>query len=351
MTDFLAQILQAKKAETAARSVQRSLATIRREAEAAPPPRPFAAALSFGPDGTSPLSGQSAPGIPAVDEESLAPPSSSTTPRPPAYGSDRISAAPRLPQGEAPNTRPPSSPVRLIAEIKRVSPSKGPLRPDLNPAALAQAYARGGAAALSVLTDAPFFGGSLEDLAAARKAVSLPVLRKDFIVSEYQIYEARAAGADAVLLIVRAVSPAFLRDALALCEALKLAALTEVHDETELETALACGARIVGVNNRNLQTFETNLETSIRLRSQIPKDRIMVAESGIRDRCDVQRLQAAGIFNFLIGESLVRAPDPEAAVRGLLGPSASFGPLTPTLPPKGGEGDEKGANPEWGRGR
>ncbi|MEJ5364633.1 MAG: indole-3-glycerol phosphate synthase TrpC [Desulfosoma sp.] len=330
MADFLSRILHAKKAETAAQAARRPLAEIRRDAEAMPPPRPFAAALALGPDRTSPLPGKIAPVVPGVAEPTLAPSSSPKAPLLPASGTDRRFALPEAAQGDAPNAGHPSCPVRLIAEIKRASPSKGPLRPDLDPADLAHAYARGGAAALSVLTDGPFFGGSLEDLAVARSAVSLPVLRKDFIVSDYQIYEARAAGADAVLLIVRAVSPAFLRDALALCEALGLGALTEVHNEAEVETALACGAQILGVNNRNLETFETNVHTSIRLRSQIPEDRIMVAESGIRDRSDIERLRAVGILNFLVGESLVRAADPEAAVRDFLGP---FGPLTPTLSP------------------
>lgn len=272
MSDHLARILDAKRQEVTVRSARTPLADLRHLAEAMPKPRSLASAL--------------------------------------------------LP-GQLSHAEPASPPVRLIAEIKRASPSKGPLRPDLNPAAYAQAYARGGAAALSVLTDGPFFCGSLDDLKAARDAVTLPVLRKDFTVSEYQIYEARAAGADAILLIVRAVSEAFLRDALALCEALSLDALTEVHNEAELETALQCGARIVGVNNRDLTTFRTSLETSLRLRAHIPEDRIMVAESGIRHRSDVERLAAAGIFNFLVGESLVRASNPENAVRHLIQPSSA----------------------------
>jgi len=272
MPEFLSRILEAKRTEVAARAAHTPLAALRREAEAMPPPRPFVAALA-------PAASPSRPAEP--------------------------------------------SPVRIIAEIKRASPSKGALRADLDPAVYARAYARGDAAALSVLTDGPFFGGSLDDLAAAREAVSLPVLRKDFMVSAYQIYEARAAGADAVLLIVRAVSPEFLRDALALCESLGMAALTEVHDEKELDTALTAGARLVGVNNRNLDTFETSLTTSIRLRSLMPEDRIMVAESGIRNRADIDCLLAAGVSRFLIGESLVRAPDPEAALRALVHPGAS----------------------------
>lgn len=292
MTDFLTKILEAKRAETAFRSARRPLSEVRREAEAMPPPRSFADALVLRP---SPAGSSGGPAASSADRSSPLP----------GKRPDSPSAS-------------PGPPVRIIAEIKRASPSKGPLRPDLDPAALARAYVRGGAAALSVLTDGPFFGGSLDDLIAARNAVPEPVLCKDFLVSDYQIHEARAAGADAVLLIVRAVSPAFLRDALALCEALCLAALVEVHDEAELETALVCGAQIVGVNNRNLKTFETSLETSLRLRSLIPEDRLMVAESGVRDRFDIQRLVSAGIGNFLIGESLVCADDPEAAVRSLV---------------------------------
>lgn len=322
MSDFLSKILEAKRAETAAWAARRPLSALRRDAEAMPPPRPFAEALAP----STPL-----PGTAGVPPASLA------------------GRRPALP-GKTPDAPPaPTAPprVRLIAEIKRASPSKGPIRPDLDPSAYAQAYARGGAAALSVLTDGPFFGGSLDDLIAARNAVSLPVLRKDFLVSDYQILEARAAGADAVLLIVRAVSPGFLRDALALCDALGLAALVEVHDEAELETALACGARIVGVNNRNLKSFETSLETSVRLRSLIPEDRIMVAESGIRGRTDVERLVSAGIVNFLVGESLVRAPDPESAVRALVhgtndtarpGPDGPGRPGTPSPSPHQGRG-------------
>lgn len=272
MSDRLTKILEVKRDEVAARAAQMPMEELRRLAEAMPKPRPFASALYT---------------------------------------------------GRRENGGPQSRSVCIIAEIKRASPSKGPLRPDLDPAALAQAYARGGAAALSVLTDGPFFCGSLDDLKAARNAVTLPVLRKDFILSTYQIYEARAAEADAVLLIVRAVPEGFLRDALILCDALGLSALTEVHDEAEVDIALRCGARLLGVNNRNLKTFETSVDTSLRLRSRIPEDCIMVAESGIRDRSDIDRLMAAGIHNFLVGESLVRASNPEMAVRRLVEPMAA----------------------------
>ncbi|SMC26780.1 indole-3-glycerol phosphate synthase [Desulfacinum hydrothermale DSM 13146] len=209
--------------------------------------------------------------------------------------------------------------ANVIAEIKRASPSKGTIRSHLDPPSHAWAYQRAGAAALSVLTDRSFFQGSEQDLQSARTAVSLPVLRKDFVIDEYQIYEARAMGADAVLLIVRAVSPSFLRDALSLCRELGLGALVEVHDERELETALACDAPLVGVNNRDLATFRTDIQTSIRLKTLLPAHTPLVAESGIGSRQDVETLLEAGIFNFLVGTSLVRAPDPERALQSLLG--------------------------------
>jgi indole-3-glycerol phosphate synthase len=207
----------------------------------------------------------------------------------------------------------------IIAEIKRASPSKGVICADLDAAAQARAYAAGGAAALSVLTDGPYFKGSLEDLRAARAAVDLPVLRKDFTISAYQICEAAAAGADAVLLIVRILAPSQLRDYLALTRELGLSALVETHTPEEMQTALACGACLVGINNRNLKTFETSLETTLRMAAHLGPRQRAVAESGIRSRADIQRLQAAGIHNFLIGESLVRAPDPAALLQSLRG--------------------------------
>jgi len=213
----------------------------------------------------------------------------------------------------------PAGSPNIIAEIKRASPSKGVICADLDAAAQARAYAAGGAAALSVLTDGPYFKGSLEDLRAARAAVDLPVLRKDFTISAYQICEAAAAGADAVLLIVRILAPSQLRDYLALTRELGLSALVETHTPEEMQTALACGACLVGINNRNLKTFETSLETTLRMAAHLGPGQRAVAESGIRSRADIQRLQAAGIHNFLIGESLVRAPDPAALLRSLRG--------------------------------
>jgi indole-3-glycerol phosphate synthase len=213
----------------------------------------------------------------------------------------------------------PAAIPNIIAEIKRASPSKGVICAGLDAAAQARAYAAGGAAALSVLTDGPYFKGSLDDLRTARAAVDLPVLRKDFTISAYQIWEAAAAGADAVLLIVRILAPPQLRDYLALTRELGLSALVETHTAAEIQTALACGARLVGINNRDLKTFATSLETTVRMTSHLGPGQRAVAESGIRSRADIQRLQAAGVHNFLIGESLVRAPDPAALLRTLRG--------------------------------
>jgi indole-3-glycerol phosphate synthase len=208
--------------------------------------------------------------------------------------------------------------VNIIAEIKRASPSKGAIRTDLNLEQYARAYTRGGAAAISVLTDR-HFQGSPQDLAHVRGFTELPLLRKDFIISTYQIHEAVVLGADAVLLIVRALSPDFLRTCLELCRELQLGALVEVHDQAELETATGAGARLIGVNNRDLRTFQTDLATSEQLARCLEPGQVMVAESGIRSRADIQRLQAAGIWNFLIGESLVRAESPAGFLQDLQG--------------------------------
>ena len=225
----------------------------------------------------------------------------------------------------------PAGATNIIAEIKRASPSKGIICADLDPARQAVAYAAGGAAALSVLTDEVYFKGSAADLVAARGAMNLPVLRKDFTISAYQIYEAAAIGADAVLLIVRILSPAQLRDYLDLVAELGLSALVETHTAEDMQTALACGARLVGINNRNLKSFETSIETAIRMAAHLSGDQVAVAESGIHSRADIKRLQAAGIHNFLIGESLVRAPDPTAHLLSLRGaaPAAAPAPGSP----------------------
>ena len=210
----------------------------------------------------------------------------------------------------------------VIAEIKKASPSKGVMRNDFDPAAIAQSYEANGAACLSVLTDADFFHGSEAFLDAARNACHLPVLRKDFILDPYQVYEARAIGADCILLIVAALGDATLLELTLLAAELDLDVLVEVHDEEELERALAIPAPLIGVNNRDLHTFETSLDTSTRLAAQIPYDRLMVSESGIRTPDDVARLRAEGIEAFLVGETFMRAPDPGAALKLLFAEEA-----------------------------
>jgi indole-3-glycerol phosphate synthase len=213
--------------------------------------------------------------------------------------------------------------VAVIAEVKRRSPSKGPLAPDLVPSVLAKAYAGAGAACLSVLTDYEFFGGSAEDLAEARAAVDLPVLRKDFTVSAGDVCQTRLMGADAVLLIVSALSPGELAEFLALSRRLGLEALVEVHDEAEAEMAVEAGADLIGVNQRDLVTFEVDTDRAVRVAGKLPAGVVRVAESGIRSYADIRRLADAGFDAVLVGEALVRAPDPGAALatlRGVEGP-------------------------------
>jgi len=205
----------------------------------------------------------------------------------------------------------------VIAEIKRRSPSKGDLAPDLVPAVLAKAYANGGADCLSVLTDVEFFGGSVDDLAEARTACDLPILRKDFTVAEADVYDARAMGADAVLLIVAALTAPELSAFRQLANELDMAALVEVHDEDELQRALDAGAKLVGVNQRDLRTFEVDPARAERLAEVMPPGVVKVAESGIRDAADVSRLAACGYDAILVGESFVTSADPAAAVRTL----------------------------------
>lgn len=209
--------------------------------------------------------------------------------------------------------------LAVIAEVKRRSPSKGDLNPDLDPAAVAGAYAAGGAACLSVLTDRDFFGGSPADLQAARAAVPLPVLRKDFTVSPADVCDARLMGADAVLLIVAALDDAELRDFQALAAEVGLDALVEVHDEPELDRALAAGATLVGVNQRDLFTFQVDHARALRVARSIPAGVLKVAESGIHTPADAKSLTAAGYEAILVGESLVTSPDPAQALRGLRG--------------------------------
>jgi indole-3-glycerol phosphate synthase len=210
--------------------------------------------------------------------------------------------------------------VSVIAEVKRYSPSKGAIRPDLDPATLAAAYEAGGAAAVSVLTEESHFRGSLADLRTAAGATALPLLRKDFIGDPYQVYEARAFGASAILLIAALLDDRGLRDLAALAQDLGLDVLLEVHDAGEMERALRVDGAILGINNRDLRTFDVSLETSIRLAGLVPADRVLVAESGIRDRADVERLGAAGLDAVLVGESLLRQGEAAAAVAGLAEP-------------------------------
>ncbi len=205
----------------------------------------------------------------------------------------------------------------VIAEIKKASPSKGVIRPQLDPAFVAKSYARGGATCLSVLTDADFFQGSADYLAMARDACDLPVLRKDFIIDPYQVYEARLMGADCILLIVAALDDGPLLDLTMLAAELDMDVLVEVHDEEELERALALPAPLVGINNRSLRTFETSLDTSESLRDIVPYDRTLVTESGIRTPEDVVRMREAGIDAFLVGEAFMRAEDPGKELKRL----------------------------------
>jgi indole-3-glycerol phosphate synthase len=205
----------------------------------------------------------------------------------------------------------------VIAEVKKASPSKGVLRAGFDPAAIARSYAANGAACLSVLTDREYFQGAPEYLAQAREASGLPALRKDFIVDAYQVFEARAMDADAVLLIAAALDDAQLREFEGLALALGMAVLVEVHDAAELERALRLSTPLVGINNRNLRTFETTLDTTLSLLTRIPGDRIVVTESGILAPADVARMRAAGVNAFLVGEAFMRAPDPGAELARL----------------------------------
>jgi indole-3-glycerol phosphate synthase len=260
MSDILDRILAVKAQEIEAARRARPLEALTAAAEAAPPPRGFAAALQ-----------------------------------------SRIAAG-----------RP-----GVIAEVKKASPSKGVLRADFDPAAIARAYADGGAACLSVLTDRPFFQGAPEHLVAARAACALPALRKDFVVDPYQVHESRALGADCVLLIVAALDRSRLRDLAAVAQGLGMDVLIEVHDAAELDLALELPTPLVGVNNRNLRTFETRLETTLDLLARVPTDRIVVTESGILRLDDVALMRSRGVNAFLVGEAFMRAPDPGRALAEL----------------------------------
>ena len=256
---ILGRILERKREEVKALVAARPLAELAAAAAAAPPARPFAAALR----------------------------------------------------------REPGEPVRVLAEIKRASPSAGPIRPGADPAEVARDYAAHGAAALSIVTDQEFFDGELGFLGRVRAAVDLPLLRKDFMIAEVQVLEARAAGADAILVIAAAVDD--IGALVAAARAAGMDALVEVHADAELDRALAAGARLIGVNHRDLTTFTMDMELTARLAPRLPADAVLVAESGIKTRADVERLGAAGAHAVLVGETLMRAPSPGAALAALRG--------------------------------
>ncbi len=266
-----------KREELAGRRRRIPLAEVRARAAVAPRPRPFLGALR-------PPRGEAA-----------------------GAGPSRGTGDPGLPE------------VRLIAEVKGASPSAGTIRAAFDPARIARAYAEAGAAAVSVLTDVRFFRGADEHLADVRRAVDVPVLRKDFVLEPYQVYEARALGADAVLLIVAILSGAALEDLQHLAAELGMAALVEVHTERELGQALAARAPLVGINNRDLDTLETSLDVTRRLRPHVPPDVVVVAESGIEERAHVEEAARLGVDAVLVGTALMRAADPAARVRELLG--------------------------------
>ena len=260
MSDILDRIVAVKRDEVAAARRQRDAASLRRDAESLGGGRDFAAALRA-----------------------------------------------KIAAGSA----------AVIAEVKKASPSKGVLREHFVPSEIAASYAAGGAACLSVLTDTTFFQGSAAYLEQARAACALPVLRKDFVIDAYQVLQARAMGADAVLLIAACLDDALMIDLEAQARALGMAVLVEVHDGVELDRALALATPLVGVNNRNLRSFEVSLETTLDLLPRLPADRLLVTESGILARSDVERMRAAGVGAFLVGEAFMRAADPGAALRDM----------------------------------
>jgi indole-3-glycerol phosphate synthase len=226
-------------------------------------------------------------------------------------------------------------PIQLIAEVKKASPSAGIIRADFDPIAIARTYQGHGAACLSVLTDAPYFQGHLSYLARIRASVAIPLLRKDFIIDEYQVVEARLAGADAILLIAEILDDGTLARLLARARDLGMAALVEFHEEANLPRVLASGADLVGINNRDLRRFVTDLDLTLRLRPQVPDNVLLVSESGIRSHADVKRLEAAGVSAILVGESLMRADDIGLAVEQLLGLAPEASPAQDAAIPAG----------------
>jgi indole-3-glycerol phosphate synthase len=228
-------------------------------------------------------------------------------------------AAPRRSLASSLRTKQPG----VICECKRRSPSRGILRDPYDPVEIARGYAAAGAAGISVLTNEEFFGGTLTDLQNVREAVAVPLLRKDFVIDEYQLEEARAAGADAALLIASVLDPVQLRDLAAVAAGIGLEVLVEIHDQAELVGALDSGARLIGINNRNLQNFETDLATTEALAPEVPRDRIVVAESGLRDGADLQRMARVGVHAFLVGEAFMQADVPGEALGRMLAEAAS----------------------------
>ena len=292
MSDILNKILAVKREEVAAALTVKPLDAIRREAQAQPPARDFVAAIR------RKISGK----IPAET------------------GTHHKGADDMLAHTVADTDNLAENAINhvaIIAEIKKASPSKGVIRENFQPAQIAADYARHGAACLSVLTDRAFFQGSPDYLRQARSACTLPVLRKDFLVDPYQVYEARAMGADAILLIVAALSLAEMQTMEAIAQSLGLAVLVECHDAAELDIALQLDTPLIGINNRNLRTFEVSLETTLSQRQRIPADRILVAESGILTPHDVAQLYAGDVRAFLVGEAFMRAPSPGAELARL----------------------------------